>query len=417
MQSGVKISRMLCLGLLLTEMFSVVMTSVAASSKTTAPKISLRVENVMMRELVTQIAHQSGVQIMLIDPPVAPLTMTVEDISLIDLFELIDSMVGVETRVQADVWIVASPDHWRVVERSMRREHRYFTLTYRDVNEVSDWLAPMLSEQGQMEIEPSTNSIWIEDLPQVLDKIETHLEAFDQALPQVLIESRIVIANRDFNRALGLEFGLQKIGSDESENEATARINLPVAGPTGQVNVALLSARYQLDAELSALESRGQGRVISTPRLLVANRAEAFIQQGVAVPFEAVQSGSDGQNGSVSVQFREAALALRATPVILPDGRIQIDLQITQDTVGQIFQTGRGGSVPSIDTRQLGTRVWVNDGQTVVLGGIFQEQDSKLNASVPGLSKLPGLGRLFERSNHDDQRRELLIFITPTLIL
>jgi len=273
----------------------------------------------------------------------------------------------------------------------------------------------LLSRRGSIELDLSNNRAWIEDIPVVLDRIEKHIEWFDQPMPQVLIESRIVIANRDFNRALGMAFGIETRSSSDVPADSSAFIELPVANASGQINVALLSAQYQLDAQLSALEASGLGRVISTPRLLTANRAEAFIQQGVAVPFEAVLSGEDGQRGAVSVQFREAALGLKATPLILSDGRIQLDLEITQDTVGQIFQTGRGGSVPSIDTRQLGTRVFVSDGQTLVLGGIFQEQDAKLSSGIPGLSQLPGLGRLFERTSHEDQRRELLIFITPTL--
>lgn len=377
--------------------------------------ISLSVHQVPIDDLVAQLASQVKTPIVLIDAPSNAITLEIQHRRFEEVLAVIDAMVGLESRLQNGVWVVASPEHWQGIENKSPLSHRYFAIAHRDIGALEDWVTPLLSHRGSIELDLSNNRAWIEDIPVVLDRIEKHIEWFDQPMPQVLIESRIVIANRDFNRALGMAFGIETRSSSDVPADSSAFIELPVANASGQINVALLSAQYQLDAQLSALEASGLGRVISTPRLLTANRAEAFIQQGVAVPFEAVLSGEDGQRGAVSVQFREAALGLKATPLILSDGRIQLDLEITQDTVGQIFQTGRGGSVPSIDTRQLGTRVFVSDGQTLVLGGIFQEQDAKLSSGIPGLSQLPGLGRLFERTSHEDQRRELLIFITPTL--
>ena len=144
---------------------------------------------------------------------------------------------------------------------------------------------------------------------------------------------------------------------------------------------------------------------------MTANQSEAFIQQGVEIPYEESTS-----SGATSVQFKEAVLELRATPLITPDKRVQLDLEVKQDTVGEIFQTARGGSVPSIDTRELQTSVLVNDGETVVLGGIFQDEKQRSQDRVPYLSKIPGLGSLFRRKSNSSKKRELLIFVTPTIV-
>lgn len=388
------------------------------SAHASPPTVTVQFKAAPLNQVLLQLAEHAPLDVVLTEPVDAPISIEIKDQPIEEVMRLITTLQGLEMREVSGVWVVASPAYW--IEQAARQplvRHGH-TVIHRDATQLVEQVEPMLSARGQIQTDPTHNRLWIEDSQARIDAIKDRLNEMDQAPAQVLIESRIVIANRDFNRALGMRFGATRRDDDLTPSiEPSAAVDLPAAGASGQLNLAVLSARYRLDAELSALEATGEGQVISTPRIVVANRAEAFIQQGVAVPFEAVQSGQGDNAGAVSVQFREAALALRATPLILPDGRIQLDLGITQDTVGQIFQTGRGGSVPSIDTRQLGTRVWVEDGQTLVLGGIFQEQDNALNASVPILSSVPGLGRLFQRASHDDQRRELLIFITPTLLL
>ena len=379
------------------------------------PLVSLRLSNVSVASAIKQLAIESELDVVLIEPVDTAVSLQVIEAPLSEVLALLDAMTGLESRLIRGTWIIANVNHWNQLDESQPLVEQTFTLAHRDVEKVGDWIGVMMTPRGQYLIDEITNQIWVRDTSATLQRLGDHFKGYDQPHQQVLIESRIVIANRDFNRALGIQFGIQKSNNTTSDTTGAATVSLPVSPATGAINLALLNAPYRLDAELGALEASGRGRVISTPRILVANRAEASIQQGVAVPFEAVQNGEGGQGGAVSVQFREAVLALKAQPVILKDGRIQLDLNITQDTVGQIFQTGRGGSVPSIDTRQLSTRVWVSEGQTLVLGGIFQEQDNLLNARVPGLSALPGLGKLFERNNREDQRRELLIFITPTL--
>ena len=166
-----------------------------------------------------------------------------------------------------------------------------------------------------------------------------------------------------------------------------------------------------LDLELTALEAEGDGEIISTPRVVTANQSEAYIQQGVEIPYEQAAS-----SGATAVQFKEAVLELRVTPLITPDNRVQLDLNVKQDSVGEIYQTGRGGSVPSIDTRELETQVLVANGDTVVLGGIFQDEKNSKEEKVPWLGDIPGVGALFRRRTNDSKKRELLIFITPSIV-
>ena len=255
------------------------------------------------------------------------------------------------------------------------------------------------------------------------------------------IEARIVIANSDFSHELGVRFGVTALhtgsnllaiagdgaGADLLNPVTNPRddglldipgipqrynVNLPSpSSSAATIGLSFITGDYLLDLELSALEAEGEGEVISTPRIVTANQHEAFIQQGVEIPYEESTS-----SGATSVQFKEAVLELRVTPLITPDNKVQLELEVKQDTVGQIFQTARGGSVPSIDTRELQTSVLVNNGETVVLGGIFQDERNRNEDKVPYLSSIPGLGGLFRRRSNENKKRELLIFVTPTIV-
>jgi type IV pilus assembly protein PilQ len=245
-----------------------------------------------------------------------------------------------------------------------------------------------------------------------------------------------VVASSDFAHALGVRFGVTALhdarnilGISGDGNSADIvrdfrdveapfvdnryNVNLPASidGDAGSFGLSFLAGNILLDLELTALEAEGEGEVISTPRVVTANQSEAFIQQGVEIPYEEASS-----SGATAVSFKEAVLELRVTPLITPDNRIQLELEIKQDTVGEIYETGRGGSVPSIDTRELATSVLVNNGETVVLGGIFQDERKRQEDRVPYLSSIPVLGHLFKRRSNQTKKRELLMFVTPTIV-
>lgn len=299
----------------------------------------------------------------------------------------------------------------------------------------------LLSERGSVTIDQRTNTLLVTDTAEKILEIQKLVTELDYAVKQVQIESRIVIASSDFAHELGVRFGVtylhqgSNIGVIAADGRAADTIN-PAINPRddGFLDIPSYPNRYQvnlpaptqnaatlglsfltgdviLDLELSALEAEGEGEVISTPRIVTANQAEAFIQQGVEIPYE--QSTS---SGATAVQFKEAVLELKVTPLITPDNRVQMALGVKQDTVGEIYQTSRGGSVPSIDTRELETTVLVANGDTVVLGGIFQDESASREEKVPWLGDIPGVGALFRRRANESKKRELLIFVTPTIV-
>lgn len=299
----------------------------------------------------------------------------------------------------------------------------------------------LLSERGSVTIDERTNTLLITDTADRILEIQELIIELDYAVRQVQIESRIVIASSDFAHELGVRFGVtylhsgSNVGVIAADGSAADIIN-PAINPRddGLLDIPSYPNRYQvnlpsptsnaatlglsfltgdviLDLELSALEAEGEGEVISTPRVVTANQAEAFIQQGVEIPYEEATS-----SGATNVQFKEAVLELKVTPLITPDNRVQMELAVKQDTVGEIFQTARGGSVPSIDTRELQTTVLVANGDTVVLGGIFQDEKASREEKVPWLGDIPVAGALFRRRANETKKRELLIFVTPTIV-
>jgi type IV pilus assembly protein PilQ len=299
----------------------------------------------------------------------------------------------------------------------------------------------LLSERGSVTIDSRTNTLLITDIAEKIIEIQELVTKLDYAVRQVQIESRIVIASSEFAHELGVRFGVSylhqgsNIGVIAADGRAAdtfnPRINprdddlmdIPAYPNRYQVNLpaptanaatmamSFLTGNFLLDLELSALEAEGEGEVISTPRIVTANQAEAWIHQGVEIPYE--QSTS---SGATAVEFKEAVLELRVTPLITPDNRVQMDLNVKQDTVGEVYQTSRGGSVPSIDTRELETQVLVANGDTVVLGGIFQDETASKEEKVPWLGDIPGVGALFRRRANESKKRELLIFVTPSIV-
>ena len=300
--------------------------------------------------------------------------------------------------------------------------------------------AGLLSDRGSVAIDARTNTLMITDTPDRIEAIQKLVLDLDRPVRQVQIESRIVIANSEFAHELGVRFGVTSwhSGSNYSglagdgpgadlvnpainpTNDGSIQlpgfperynVNLPASTNAASIGLSFLTGSVLLDLELSALEAEGEGEIISTPRVVTANQHEAFIQQGVEIPYEQAAS-----SGATAVQFKEAVLELRVTPLITPDNRVQLELEIKQDSVGEIYETGRGGSIPSIDTRELNTSVLVRNGETVVLGGIFQDARTRNEDRVPYLSSIPGIGNLFKRRANETQKRELLVFVTPTIV-
>jgi len=306
----------------------------------------------------------------------------------------------------------------------------------------------LLSARGNVSIDERTNTLLVQDTAEQLEQIRAMVATLDIPVRQVLIESRIVIVSDDFSRDLGVRWGFTRISDDLGDLMAVSgsaqatdtmmgsaldnladtgspfpvevpfgnfdryNVNMPVNNPAGRIALAILDFDdFLIDLELSAAQAEGTGKIVSAPRVITANQREAVIEQGVEIPYQ-----ESASSGATTTQFKKAVLSLKVTPQITPDDRVILDLEVNKDSVGQLVPSATGGFVPSIDTRSITTQVLVNDGQTVVLGGIMETEERDTEKKVPWLGDIPGLGVLFKTTGKSNQRDELLIFVTPKIL-
>jgi type IV pilus assembly protein PilQ len=440
-------------------------------------RITLNFQDIQVRSVLQLIADVSNLNIVVSDSVAGSLTLRLTNVPWDQALDIVLETKNLDMRRSGNViWIaptaeIATREQQILQARVDRQELEplrtaMISVSYANADELATLIQAaseseqgLLSERGFVSVDQRTNTLLVSDTADRIEEVRGLVAELDRPVRQVLIESRIVIARSDFNYELGVRFGVSASREDGRGNVFSTsgssaaldgmnnlaminrrngtgsslpttfpggegagiitpslndrlNVNLPTStSPAGRLGFSILAADYLLDIELSALEAQGDGEVISTPRVITANQAEAFIKQGVEIPYEEATNA-----GATAVQFQEAVLELRAVPLITPDNRVQLTLSVKQDTVGEIFQTGRGGSVPSIDTRELSTRVLVNNGQTVVLGGIFQEERNFNSTKVPVLGDVPVLGNLFRRRGNQEQKRELLIFVTPSIL-
>eukprot|EP00257_Ricinus_communis_P012664 XP_002536270.2 uncharacterized protein LOC8266091 [Ricinus communis] len=303
---------------------------------------------------------------------------------------------------------------------------------------ISDPKQPLLSKRGTAVVDPSTNTMFVKDIDTSMTKIQEILNKIDIPSRQVLIESRIVQANDTFGKSLGARFGVVKNnaltakglnpGNDVltsgslSSTYATGQakqtttpddlnVNLPASATAGTVSSAALTllrlpAGFLLNMELSAAESDSKIKTISSPRVITANQQTATFDAGTEIPYQQATS-----SGATSVSFKKATLGVNVTPQITPDDKINLDIEVTKDDVGQIFN-----GVPSIDTNKVKTKVLVDNGETAVLGGFLIESKNDSNQRVPFFSSIPVVGNLFKSTLNTHSKKELLFFITPKIM-
>ncbi|NNE06020.1 MAG: type IV pilus secretin PilQ [Xanthomonadales bacterium] len=428
----------------------------------TGTRVTFNFQDIPVRSVLQLIADVAQLNIVVADNVVGSLTLRLTNVPWDQALDIVLDARNLDKRENGNViWIAPTADianrEQELLQAMQDRQELeplqtiLIPVSYASAEALRDLIEEssdqgienegLLSDRGSVTIDERTNTLLVTDTPEKIAEIQRLIVELDHPVRQVQIESRIVVASSDFSHNLGVRFGVtaNHVGSNilsiaadgdgaDLVNPATdprddglidipgipQRYNVNLPAPVtnaGTLGISFLSGDWLLDLELSALEAEGEGEVISTPRIVTANQSEAFIQQGVEIPFEEATS-----SGASSVQFKEAVLELKATPLITPDNRIQLELEVKQDTVGEIFQTGRGGSVPSIDTRELMTSVLVNNGETIVLGGIFQDEKNRSSDKVPYLSSIPGLGNLFKRKSNSTTKRELLIFVTPTIV-
>lgn len=279
---------------------------------------------------------------------------------------------------------------------------------------LDDQQGKLLTERGSVVADKRTNTLLLRDTAPALAQMKAWVTAMDMPLEQVQLAAHIVTISSENLRELGVRWGMNV---EEKPAQALRMNNFSVGLPienslvTAGFHLARISGRI-LDLELSALEQENAVEIIASPRLLTSNQQTASIKQGTEIPYEV----SSGTSGATAVEFKEAVLGMEVTPKILPNGRITLTLQISQNMPGRSIKQGTGGEVLAIDKQEIKTQVTVNNGETIILGGIFQRQSIQGTDKVPGVGDVPLLGTLFKHSSKQHKKRELVIFITPTLI-
>lgn len=297
-----------------------------------------------------------------------------------------------------------------------------------------------LSPRGSVSFDERTNTLLLNDTPEKIRQLRDLIAVLDKPVQQVLIESRIVVATDDFTRELGAKFGVSgkqtnpsgqvlqlggALGNTIGSNTAPStvgsgglNVNLPTTLKGGSFGLAILGANYAIDLELSAAQTEGRGEVISSPRVITANQQEAVIRQGQEIGYVTFQNsaGSGAGSGTATVQFKDAVLELKVTPTITADNRVYLMINVKKDALAGYVDAPGSGKIPTIDTREINTSVLVDNGQTVVLGGIYEINKSNTMTKVPGLGDIPGIGALFRSNSRVNTKAELLIFVTPRIL-
>ncbi len=416
------------------------------------------------------LADTSGQNIVVSDSVQGNVTLRLQNVPWDQALDIVLRTKGLDKRRQDNVIIVAPTEELAAREKAelaarkdlselspLRTE--YLQVNYAKAADLAGLIKAgannsLLSQRGSVTIDERTNTLLIQDTADRLTDIRRLVSTLDIPVKQVLIEARIVIVNDDFSRDLGVRFGGAiagaygssgtilgassglNSGTDPDDDGPTIdvpadgvnfaprpggivtqpvneryMVNLPVANPAGRFALTMLDSNYIVDLELSAAQAEGRGEIISSPRVVTANQREALIEQGQEIPYQEASS-----SGATTVQFKKAVLSLKVTPQITPDNRIIMDLTVTKDSVGQFIQGAQGALIPSIDTREIVTQVLVNDGQTVVLGGIMETEYRETENKVPYLGDVPGLSILFKSKSKRNNKDELLIFVTPRIL-
>lgn len=406
--------------------------------------ISLDFQDVPVRQVLQIIAQVNGFNLVTTDTVTGNVTISLNGVPWDQALSMILKIKGLDQRLEGNILLIAPVEELAARETQQLQSQkqvadlaplssRNIQINYAKAADMATILkspdGSILSSRGTVTVDERTNTLIIRDTPEYLSDAQETIKILDIPVKQVLIESRMVTVRDGVEEQLGVRLGYSDqqdadgvSGSIEGA-EAIAggtvpsvadrlNVNLPVSNAAGRIgfSVARLIDGTILDLELSALEQENKGEVIASPRLTVANQHEAYIEQGTEIPF--VQATS---SGATSVEFKKAVLSMQVTPHITPDNRVILDLVVTQDTRGETVSTSTGPAV-AIDTQEISTQVLVENGETIVLGGIFQQTITKSTNQVPLIGELPLVGRLFKNTNDVNNKRELLIFVTPKIL-
>ena len=466
----------------------------------TGDRLSLNFQDIEVRSVLQLIADFTSLNLVASDTVTGSITLRLDKVPWDQALEIVLKAKGLDKRQEGNVLMVAPAAEIAEQERLQVEANKqlqelapletaFVRIKYADAAEIFELFTAddsqsgqsggategnattsILSERGSAIVDERTNTIILTDTEEKINEFKRLISEIDVPIKQVLIEARIVIANTDFKKELGVTWGLagldklsggqfssasgdRSLGfsgrrsgltpgagvvetftyqADEVEVDDgpdglpftaddittvtqnydfglgdSLAVDLGVSNPTGSFSLGYLTDNFLIDLELSALESDGYGEIVSQPKVLTGDKQQAVIKSGTEIAYQKATS-----SGATSIEFKEAVLQLEVTPQITPDNRIIMDLLVSQDSVGAFTPTGE----PSIDITQIETQALVGDGQTLVLGGIFQTEEVKGTEKVPMLGDIPFLGKLFRNDLRNIEKREILIFITPKII-
>ena len=416
----------------------------------TGERLSLNFQNIEVRAVLQLIADFTGLNLVASDTVTGNLTLRLKNVPWDQAMDIILKTKGLAMRQSGNVILVAPSEEiaareklelesQKQIEELAPLRSEFVQVNYAKASDMAALLKAeensLLSGRGNVSVDSRTNTLLVRDTAEAIENVRKLVAKLDVPVRQVLIESRIVIADDNFNRDLGVKFGFSRrepmdnpngvlfaSGSlpggidpsgvtptifDPGDGNEALIVDLPIAGPSGGIALNILGIPDTiLQLELQALQAEGRGEVLSNPRVITSNQKEALIEQGTEIPFQEASS-----SGATTTSFKKAVLSLQVTPQITPDERVIMDLNVNQDQVGQVF-----GGVPSINTRQVTTQVLVDNGDTVVLGGIFEQTKRQDSERVPFFGDLPYVGFLFRQTSVRDDKSELLIFVTPKIL-
>jgi type IV pilus assembly protein PilQ len=417
-------------------------------------KLSLNFQNIEVRSLLQVIADFTNFNVVTSDTVTGNLTLRLKDVPWDQALDIILQAKGLGLRKSGNVIWIAPKDELAIKEQAELEAGKKktelepvrtqgFQLNYTKADEVAKGLtgsgnsgaqgsSRILSSRGSVIAEQRTNQLFVTDIPTKLEEVQSLIAKIDIPVRQVLIEARIVEANDTFGKSLGVKLGgaaqnlaggLHRVAvggitgpgvgsATGGVLDTTPFVNLPALGQGGfdpatfAVSLFNSGATRYLNLEISALEADGKGKIVSSPRIITADKVKALISQGTKIPFQKSTS-----SGATSVEFIEASLKLEVTPQITPEGNVILDVQVNKDSLGTLTALGR-----EINVKQVKTQVLVENGGTVVIGGIFEQNDSTSETKVPFLGDVPVLGNLFKTRTRDSSRTELLVFLTPRVV-
>ena len=424
------------------------------TTKADAPKkykgkpISLNFQDVPVRTVLQLIADFNKLNLVTTDSVGGNITLRLDGVPWEQALDTVLKVKGLDKRLDNNILLVAPAAEIASQEKQQLENKQkvadlaplvteYVQINYAKAPDMAKLLADdktrLLSPRGAVSVDERTNTLLVKDTADVIDHIKDMIKVLDVAVKQVVIEARMVTVTDGVDDALGIRWGVTDVNSSASvsgkleglDTAATGstpaikdrlNVNLAATPSTGTAasiafQVAKLTDGSLLDLELSALENENKAEIISSPRVTTANQKEALIEQGYEIPYN-----ESASSGATTVAFKKAVLSLKVTPQITPDNNVILDLHVTQDDIYKDVSTGNGGTAVALSTQAINTQVLVKNGETLVLGGIYNRSIKKTVSKVPVLGDIPGVGVLFRSTTNANTKKELLIFVTPKIV-